>query len=733
MGGCSRAVVWGVHFREASLPWRRYGKANIREIASRMPFCKSGIAMVVSSLRGLAFQHAVGSCRGRSASAFLILVMCLSPTCSANDGGEPAKKNRGPVLRKAEIYQRTLKGTAWVIAEREKSRRTWGTAWVIDEQNCLLVTNDHVVKGAEELKVYFPAYRRSRLMTNQGHYDKKEIPLIGRVVDSYPEKDLAVIRVAALPVGARQLELAAPENDIQPGEDAFSLGNPAGIMESMWIFTSGTVRQVLDAEYSLSNGQTIKARVVESQAPINPGDSGGPVVNDRGEVVAIVDAFDTDASLRTMFIHVSEVRDYMDKVRQWLNPDTADEYLKRGRNYLEKRRFLLALNDFDEAVHIDPTKAEYLEARGEACCEIYGLSDAQDDLSKAAADFSKALSLEPNREKSLALRGWCYLEKGEYKSAEKDFEDALKINDRMGLAYAGRARLRYEGDALESAIEEVTEAIRHNPEDGRFHELRGEWSLELGNWKALVSAVRDFTEAMRLDGQNAELLAKRGCAQVELENTPDADADFKKAIDLDPGNALPFYGRSQLNLQNHAFARALDDINSAIEREPNEAFLHASKGNIFYVQGMTEQANAAYKRAAELDPEVLAKERYSDLQEFNKKELVVANETNETLRVHVQFFTDTDDGKEAWYPSPPGEANNAPPLTFELEPGVRAPPEFVFSESKVFFVRAKKVRLWAEGTTSGRRFDMYKDRDLVVWAGGKYRWHAIQRYLYVFE
>lgn len=675
-----------------------------------------------------------------------LVVACLASSVLGADE-EPAAKERAPIMRKAEIYQNTLKGTAFVVLPNG-----YASAWIVDKAGCLLVTNDHVVRGLEEVKVYFPAHRRGRLMTKKEHYTKKEIPLVGRVVDSYPEKDLAVIRVAALPVGVEQLELAAPEHEIQPGEDAYSVGNPRGLTESMWIFSSGTVRQVMDFEEDTVDlgGGRFKARVVESQAPVNPGDSGGPVVNEHGEVVAVVSWGDRTAKLREVFVHVSEVRDYMDTVRQWLDPETADEYYKRGENYLEKRRFGLALNDFDEAVEIEPKKAEFVEARGEAHWELFRQHNKIDDLSKAAADFSKALNLDPKREKALALRGWCYAAKGEAKSAKKDFDDAIELNDRMGVAYAGLAQLAYDEGDLKKAIDKEGDAIRHDPENATFHEDRGRWNLQLAarltgenkanSWqpraesdRALHLARVDFTEAMRLDGLNAERLSWRGIVHVRLGDEAAARADFKRAMEIDPENPLPLNGRAQLNMEKQDFANALADINLAIEKAPGLAILHVVKGNIFYVQGMAEQSKAAWQRAAEIDSDILRKYKFKDLPEFNKKELVVGNNTNETIRVHVQFFTDTTDGKEAWYPSAPGQASSETPMTFEIEPGEVVLPFYTYSETSKVFVRAKKVRIWGEGTTSGRRFDKYKDQDLVLWSGDKYKWHEMRKYFFEFE
>src|SRR5207249_1567090 len=80
----------------------------------------------------------------------------------------------------------------------------------------------------------------------------------------------------------------------------------------------GAVRQVYRKQFSTSGKDgkdsfKVDARVVETQSPVNSGDSGGPVVNDQGELVAVVQGHAPDAQARLVsyFIDVSEVKALM--------------------------------------------------------------------------------------------------------------------------------------------------------------------------------------------------------------------------------------------------------------------------------------------------------------------------------------------------------------------------------------------------------------------------------------
>ena len=107
-----------------------------------------------------------------------------------------------------------------------------------------------------------------------------------------------------LPKGVQEIKLA--ESSPGPGEDIQSIGNP-GSSGALWVYTSGTVRSVYQKQFSTEVGEH-DFMVVETQSPINSGDSGGPVVNNKGELVAISQAISPKARLVSYSVDVSEIR-----------------------------------------------------------------------------------------------------------------------------------------------------------------------------------------------------------------------------------------------------------------------------------------------------------------------------------------------------------------------------------------------------------------------------------------
>ncbi len=157
---------------------------------------------------------------------------------------------------------------------------TAGGSGFVVSPNGYIMTNDHVVSGAERIRVFFP--------------DGRELE--AELVGSDRTTDIAVLRVAAndLP------RLALGSNrDLRVGEWVLAVGNPGfgGPNTLDYTVTSGIVSatgrslDVIRRELGISEGQDIAPFAIEdfiqTDAVINPGNSGGPMVNLRGQVVGI--------------------------------------------------------------------------------------------------------------------------------------------------------------------------------------------------------------------------------------------------------------------------------------------------------------------------------------------------------------------------------------------------------------------------------------------------------------
>src|SRR6267143_5781604 len=142
-------------------------------------------------------------------------------------------------------------------------RRGFGSGVVLGNKGHILTTN-HVVEGAEKVIVTFEDGR----------------VLSGTVVGGDEETDVAVVRVDGSTVGPAEY---ANSDELKVGQPVLAIGNPLGLPCGPKV-TSGVVSSL---RRHLGRGPGDGVPVIQTDAAVNPGNSGGPLVDLRGRVVAI--------------------------------------------------------------------------------------------------------------------------------------------------------------------------------------------------------------------------------------------------------------------------------------------------------------------------------------------------------------------------------------------------------------------------------------------------------------
>jgi S1-C subfamily serine protease len=206
------------------------------------------------------------------------------PAAASTEGTEPATFAREEgSLTIAEIYRRTAPGVVRVTSiatvsnldpfspsqEGEQPLGT-GSGFVIDTEGHIL-TNFHVVQGAEEVHVTFS--------------DRE--PVVAQVVGTDPSTDIALLKVD-LPARALTPLPLGSSDEVQVGDDVVAIGNPFGLDRTV---TKGIV-SALQREILAPNRYEID-EVIQTDAAINPGNSGGPLLNAKGEVIGINSQIET--------------------------------------------------------------------------------------------------------------------------------------------------------------------------------------------------------------------------------------------------------------------------------------------------------------------------------------------------------------------------------------------------------------------------------------------------------
>ena len=139
-----------------------------------------------------------------------------------------------------------------------------GSGTIFDAAKGLVLTNNHVVGGAEKINV--------TLWNNQ--------VLEGDIVGACAVHDIAVVKVKAKDLPSAQL---GDSDKLRVGQRVFAIGNPFGLAGGPTV-TSGVVSAL---NRTIESDRGLIENLVQTDAAINPGNSGGPLVDLEGKVVAI--------------------------------------------------------------------------------------------------------------------------------------------------------------------------------------------------------------------------------------------------------------------------------------------------------------------------------------------------------------------------------------------------------------------------------------------------------------
>lgn len=507
--------------------------------------------------------------------------------------------NSPPVQTAQQIAEKALAATVLLdMQDGNGVRFSWGSGFFV--RHNLIVTSYHVIKGA--------AQGTAKLV---GHGKKY---IIEGIMAKDETNDLALLKVT------------------MRGINPLLLGNSDTVRIGDTVYVAGSPRRW---EGTFSNGiisglrEEPARKQLQMTAPISPGSSGGPVLNDKGEVIGVsvtahqgqnlnfashsnavqellersgpvrsllqenrttsVDAYLTQASKKVQLRdYKGAIVNYTEAIR--LQPDYTYAYFKRGLAKARLARYVDAINDFDTALRVQSNYVAAYLSRGIA---KYQLGQYRATIT----DCNAAIRLQSDCAQAYLSRGLAKAALKRHEEAITNYDTAIRLNPDYDIAYSERGLAKANLGQYAAAIADYDTAIRLKPHYAIAYARRGSAKNKLGKHGA---AIVDYDIAIRLRPNDAIIYNSRGLAKAKLGKHRTAIADYDMAIQLEPNQCEAYFGRGSAKAALRQHGAAIADFDIVIRLRPNDALAHSARAKAKLSLGRTSEAKEDLRTTSRL-------------------------------------------------------------------------------------------------------------------------------------
>jgi tetratricopeptide (TPR) repeat protein len=463
-------------------------------------------------------------------------------------------------MTKAEIAKIAQQSTVRIAS----TNNSYGSGVIIQKQGNIytLLTAKHVV--AKRGKIY---PQLTAMMANGNLIVIKDIRLASKDVD------LAIIKFTSnksYPVA----KLSRNSDEIVEGMPVYVSGYPFGTDANQVIYS------FLTGKVAANSSQPVNAygySMVYSNETL-PGQSGGPVWNDRGEVVAIHGMGDVDSRflegsdgsqgrVKTGFnlgIGINILLRQAQNLRLAGLPPVPiskstpiDDAIVSARVKYEQGDYPGAISDYDRAIQLDSNRSEIYTLRGGTRLTTINrklLKASIQELKTGTADLDRVFDTTVYRRFSR-----------EYNLVLADFEKSAQLEPQdLGaqFALAGAADIYNKLGEYAKALERADLALKFAPDSASFYAQRAIIHASIGNY---AKSLTDFDQAIAINPKFADYRVQKYFVYNNLKQYPQAIAELDQAIAIDPNRSYLFSERAATKFMKlKDDAGAIADLSTAI-------------------------------------------------------------------------------------------------------------------------------------------------------------------------
>ena len=277
-----------------------------------------------------------------------------------------------------------------------------------------------------------------------------------------------------------------------------------------------------------------------------------------------------------------------------IDPENISAITYRGVNYVWLRQYGEALVDFDRAVELDPQYPLALAERGANFMRLGRNQEALEDL-------DRAIELDPKYSWSFRIRGLTYSSMRRYKEALADLNLALELNPQDKFVLSSRGTLHREMGNFSESSADFDQLVAQFPNDPWALIARGTNYMLL---KRHDEALADFNQALQIDPTYPWAINQRAWNYLQVGREEEALMGLNQGIALHPKTASLFGTRGVTYWRMGRYTEALGDLAQAINTDSRFAWAFMHRGRCYRLLGRYEEAFSDLNKGIELDPKI---------------------------------------------------------------------------------------------------------------------------------
>jgi tetratricopeptide (TPR) repeat protein len=351
-----------------------------------------------------------------------------------------------------------------------------GSGFIIGDGK--IITNLHVIEGSINGYVVVNGTDLRHRIDGYFNYDNRT--------------DLAILSVPSL----KGVPLTLADDPQKNGEKVFAFENP---IISDKVILEGNI------EYSI--GTSISG-VIKTSIPLKFGNSGGAIVNTKGQVIGIVfgaTITEEEGLMGGYAIDVSFLKNLLknkNETKKNLNLIKGGYYyLNQFRLKYDVKDYSGALTDINKSIELNPESFSSYYNRANLNLKLNNLQGCIDDC-------SKSIEIIPNFALAFYMRGIAKMKLKKINDAIEDFDKSIEIDANFASAYNIRGMAKGELNNLNGAIIDLDKSIEIEPRNSLFFLIRGGFKYFSTNKK---EGCQDLQKAKELGHKDAQTLLDKFC------------------------------------------------------------------------------------------------------------------------------------------------------------------------------------------------------------------------------